>query len=199
MAVTEILLPLLGFVIVSTTTPGPNNLMVLISGANWGLRPTVPHILGIATGFPVMIVAVGLGLELVFQAFPVLHEILKWVAFAYLCWLAWKIAMAGRPRAGGRSGRPMTFLEAAAFQWVNPNAWAIVLAAVDLYTSDAGNKAVEITVIAVLFGLVCIPNGIVWALFGGAISRGLADDTWRRRFNIGMAILLVVSSAPTLF
>jgi threonine/homoserine/homoserine lactone efflux protein len=173
--------------------------MVLISGANWGLRPTLPHIFGIATGFPVMIVAVGLGLELVFQAFPALHEILKWVAFIYLCWLAWKIAIAGRPQADGRSGRPMTFLEAAAFQWVNPKAWAIVLAGVALYTTDAGNKALEITVIAVLFGLVCIPNGIVWALFGSAISRLLDDDAWRRRFNIGMALLLVISTVPTLF
>ena len=196
---TEILLPLLGFVIVSTTTPGPNNLMVLISGANWGLRPTLPHILGIATGFPVMIVAVGLGLGLVFQAFPALHEILKYLAFAYLCWLAWKIAMAGRPEAEGRSGRPMTLLEAAAFQWVNPKAWAIVFAGVALYTTETGNKALEIGLIAVLFGVVCIPNGIVWALFGRAISRLLEDDSWRRRFNIAMAILLVISTVPTLF
>jgi threonine/homoserine/homoserine lactone efflux protein len=173
--------------------------MVLISGANWGLRPTMPHILGIATGFPVMIIAVGLGLELVFQAFPALHEILKWLAFAYLCWLAWRIALAGRPRAEGRSGRPMTFLEAAAFQWVNPKAWAIVFAGVALYTTETGNKAVEITVIAVLFGLACIPNGIVWALFGSAISRLLDDDAWRRRFNIAMAVLLVISTVPTLF
>ncbi len=196
---TDILLPLLGFVIVSTTTPGPNNLMVLISGANWGLRPTLPHIFGIATGFPVMIIAVGLGLGLAFTAFPELHEILKWVAFAYLCWLAWKIAMAGRPEAEGRSGRPMRFLEAAAFQWVNPKAWAIVLAGVALYTTETGNKALEITVIAVLFGLACIPNGIIWALFGSAISRLLDDDSWRRRFNIGMAVLLVISTIPTLF
>jgi threonine/homoserine/homoserine lactone efflux protein len=195
----EILLPLLGFVIVGTATPGPNNLMVLISGANWGLRPTLPHILGIATGFPVMIVAVGLGLDLVFQAFPALHEILKYLAFAYLCWLAWKIAMAGRPEAEGRSGRPMRFLEAAAFQWVNPKAWAIVFAGVALYTTETGNKAWEIGLIAVLFGLACIPNGIVWALFGSAISRLLDDDSWRRRFNIAMAILLVISTVPTLF
>ncbi len=195
----DTLLPLLGFVIVGTATPGPNNLMVLISGANWGLRPTIPHILGIAAGFPVMIVAVGLGLGLAFQAFPTLHDLLKYLAFAYLCWLAWKIAMAGRSEAKGRSGRPMSFLEAAAFQWVTPKAWAIVLAGVALYTTETGNKAVEITVIAALFGLVCIPNGIVWALFGSTISRLLDDDSWRRRFNIAMAILLVISTVPTFF
>jgi threonine/homoserine/homoserine lactone efflux protein len=197
--VTEILLPLLGFVIVSTATPGPNNMMVLLSGANWGLRRTWPHILGIAAGFPVMIVAIGLGLGLAFEAFPMLHDILKWVGFAYLCWLAWKIAIAGRPEGGGGGGRPMTFLDAAAFQWVNPKAWAIVLAGVALYTTEAGNKAIEIGVFAGLFGLACIPNGIAWALFGSAIARLLADDSWRRRFNIGMALLLVISTVPTLF
>jgi threonine/homoserine/homoserine lactone efflux protein len=197
--VTENLLPLLGFVIVSTMTPGPNNMMVLLSGANWGLERSWPHIFGIAAGFPVMIVAVGLGLGLAFEAFPALHDILKWVGFAYLCWLAWKIAIAGRPEAGGAGGRPMTFLEAAAFQWVNPKAWAIVLAGVALYTTETGNKAFEISLFALLFGLACIPNGVVWALFGTAIAGLLQDDSWRRRFNIAMAVLLVISTVPTLF
>jgi threonine/homoserine/homoserine lactone efflux protein len=195
----ETLLPLLGFVVAGTVTPGPNNLMVLISGANWGLRRTLPHIAGIAAGFPVMIVAVGLGLGTVFEAIPQLHEILRYVAFAYMLWLAWRIALAAKPEAEADGGRPLTFFQAAAFQWVNPKAWAIVFSGVALFTTEGGSKVLQIGLIAALFGLVCLPNGVVWTLFGSAISELLADDTWRGRFNWAMALLLVVSVLPTLF
>jgi threonine/homoserine/homoserine lactone efflux protein len=195
----EALLPLLGFVVAGTVTPGPNNLMVLISGANWGLRRTLPHIAGIAAGFPVMIIGLGFGLGAVFEAVPQLHEILKYVAFVYLLWLAWRIALAGKPGAEGKGARPLTFLEAAAFQWVNPKAWALLFSGIALFTTEGGNNAFEIGLIAVLFGVICLPNGVVWALFGRAISRLLADDLWRRRFNIAMAVLLVISVVPTLF
>jgi threonine/homoserine/homoserine lactone efflux protein len=195
----ETLLPLLGFVVVQTFTPGPNNLMCLVSGANFGLRRTVPHIAGIAAGFPIMIVATGFGLGYLFDAWPILHDVLKYVAFTYLLWLAWRIANAGRPKTdNGAGARPLTFIEAAAFQWVNPKAWAIVFAAMALYTTAAGNKVFEIGLIAVLFGLVCFPNGVVWTLFGRAIAGFLDNDTHRRWFNIGMAVLLVVSVLPTM-
>jgi threonine/homoserine/homoserine lactone efflux protein len=195
----ETLLPLLGFVVVQTVTPGPNNLMVLASGANYGLRRTVPHICGIAAGFPVMIVATGFGLGWAFEAWPILHDILKYAALAYLLWLAWRIANAGRPKTAGARARPLSFLEAAAFQWVNPKAWAIVFAAMAIYTTAAGNKVLEIGLIAVLFGLVCMPNGVVWTLFGRAIAGFLENDTQRRWFNIAMAVLLVASVLPTMF
>jgi threonine/homoserine/homoserine lactone efflux protein len=146
-----------------------------------------------------MIVAVGLGLGTVFEAVPQLHDILKYVAFAYMLWLAWRIALAGKPEAEAGGARPLTFFQAAAFQWVNPKAWAIVFSGVALFTRDGGNKILEIGLIAVLFGLVCLPNGVVWTLFGSAISELLADDTWRRRFNWAMALLLVISVVPTLF
>jgi len=187
------------FVVVATCTPGPNNFMVLASGANWGLARTVPHILGIAIGFPVMIMAVGLGLDAVFAAFPVLYDILKWVAFAYILYLAWKVANAGRPKLEEEGGRPLGLIGAAAFQWVNPKAWALMIGALTLFTTPGGNHIVEVVLIAVLFGLVCVPNGVVWALFGTAIARFLEDDRHRRIFNVIMAVLLIASVAPTLF
>jgi threonine/homoserine/homoserine lactone efflux protein len=193
------LLPLLGFAFVATCSPGPNNLMVLSSGANFGLRPTWPHILGIAIGFPVLVVAVGLGLGVVFDAFPALHTILKWVAFAYLIWLAWQILRAGRPEEKKFGGRPLTFLQAAAFQWVNPKAWAMIFGAMALFTTQTGNKALQVGFIALLFGALCVPNGVVWAIFGRAISGFLQDDRQRRWFNAAMAVLLVVSVLPTMF
>jgi threonine/homoserine/homoserine lactone efflux protein len=196
---TQILLPLLGYVIVSAATPGPNNLMVLQSGANFGLRATIPHILGISLGFPVMIVAIGFGLQYVFDAYPVVHVVLKWVTFAYLLWLAWQIASAGRPHADPAATKPVTLLQAAAFQWVNPKAWAMSVGAMALFTSASGNKVLEVGIIAALFGLVCLPNGIAWTLFGRAIAGFLQNDRNRLWFNIGMAVLLVLSVAPTLF
>jgi threonine/homoserine/homoserine lactone efflux protein len=195
----ETLLPLLGYVVVSACTPGPNNLMVLTSGANFGVVRTLPLIAGIAAGFPVMIVAVGLGLGFVFDAYPAVHTILKYATFAYLLWLAWKIATAKRPDVASADARPVTFLQAAAFQWVNPKGWAMSIGALALFTTANGNKVIQVGVIALLFGLVCLPNGIAWALFGRGIAGFLADDRRRQWFNIGMAVLLVVSVTPTLF
>jgi threonine/homoserine/homoserine lactone efflux protein len=196
---TQTFLALLGYVVVSSVTPGPNNLMVLQSGANFGLRPTLPHICGIAFGFPVMIVAVGFGLGYIFDAYPVVHVVLRWVTFAYLLWLAWRIASAGRPHADPASTKPVTFLQAAAFQWVNPKAWAMGVGALALFTTSTGSKVVEVGIIAALFGIVCLPNGVAWTLFGRAIAGFLQDDRNRLWFNIGMAALLILSVVPTLF
>ncbi|MEP0324967.1 LysE family translocator [Bauldia litoralis] len=195
----DTLLPLLGFVVAFTATPGPNNLMVLVSGANWGLARTVPHIVGIALGFPLMIIAVGLGLGQVFEAYPLLHDVLKYLAFAYLLFLAWRISQAGKPQTTSVRSRPLNLFEAMAFQWVNPKAWALVLGATALFTTPGGDPVVEIGVMALMFGLVCLPNGIVWALFGKAIARFLSDDRRRRIFNVSMAVLLVASVLPALF
>lgn len=194
----ETLLPLLGFVVVSTCSPGPNNLMVLASGANFGLTRTWPHILGIGFGFPVVILSVGFGVSFVFEAYPALHVILKYVSFAYLLWLAWQLLQAGRPEAK-EGARPLTFLQAAAFQWVNPKGWAMSLGAMALFTTDGGNRILEVGLIAFLFGALCVPNGVVWALFGRAIARFLQDDRQRFNFNVVMAVLLVLSVLPMMF
>jgi threonine/homoserine/homoserine lactone efflux protein len=199
MPVMETLLPLLGFVVAGTVTPGPNNFMVLASGANWGLARTIPHVLGISLGFPVIIIGAGFGIGIAFNVVPALEPILKYGAFAYLLWLAWKITRSGRPQGRYGADRPLTFLQAAAFQWVNPKAWALVFSGIALFARADGNKVVEIGLIALLFGLVCLPNCIAWGLFGKSIARFLADDHRRRVFNIAMAVLLVLSILPTLF
>ncbi|HVY20881.1 MAG TPA: LysE family translocator [Bauldia sp.] len=195
----EAFLPLLGYVVVSAVTPGPNNLMMLQSGANFGLARTVPHILGVTFGFPVMIVAVGLGLTYVFDAYPIVHEILKWLSFAFLLWLAWQIASAGRPDAQAAKGKPVTFLQAAAFQWINPKGWAMSIGALALFITNGGNRALQVGIIALLFGAVCFPNGVAWTLFGRAIAGFLENERNARIFNIAMALLLIVSVTPTLF
>jgi threonine/homoserine/homoserine lactone efflux protein len=128
-----------------------------------------------------------------------MHTILKYVAFVYLLWLAWQILGAARPEEGESGGRPLSFLQAAAFQWVNPKAWAMIFGVMALFTSADGDKLLEVGLIALLFGLLCVPNGIVWTLFGGAIARFLRNDRQRRWFNAAMAVLLVVSVLPTMF
>src|SRR5262245_30490319 len=122
------------FAFATSITPGPNNTMVLASGANFGLRATVPHLIGIDLGFALMVVAVGLGLASLFVALPFLHAVLKYAGAAYLLYLAWRIASAGAPKVGETAGRPMTFLQAALFQWLNPKGWMSAIGAVATYT-----------------------------------------------------------------
>lgn len=195
----ELFLSLFLFAAVTTVTPGPNNFMVLASGANFGFRRSLPHMLGITVGFPAMVVAVGLGFGTFLDSYPGLHRILKFVAFGYLLWLAFHIARASDRPPSGLGSRPFHFVEAVAFQWVNPKAWAMVLGVLPLYTTTGGNHLVEVAIIAFAFALVCFPACSSWCLFGTVIAQYLDRPAWRHRFNYTMATLLVVSVIPALF
>ncbi|UVO53478.1 LysE family translocator [Sphingomonas sp. SUN039] len=196
--ITQQFLGLLGFAFVSSITPGPNNMMLMASGANYGLRRTIPHMLGVAIGFTVMIVLVGVGLVGLFEAWPPSFMVLKVVSAAYLVWLAWKIALSPAPATvdGDSSGRPMTFMQAALFQWVNPKAWTMALTAIAVY---AGSRSViAVLGVAAVFGAINLPTVGVWAVMGQYLRRWMTDDTRRRVFNWGMAVLLVGSLAVAL-
>lgn len=219
------------FAFVSSITPGPNNLMLLASGANFGLRRSVPHMLGIGVGFTVMIVLVGIGLMGLFDAVPVSYTVLKIVSLAYLVWLACKIATAAPPddahgasarpakveppapirqttkqrvRAELRfdetrkrsSGAPLTFLQAAAFQWVNPKAWTMALTAITLYAPDRSLAAIAL--VALIFGAVNLPSVSCWTLLGRQMQRILTSNARLRAFNWTMAALLLASLWPVL-
>ncbi|MBI3507172.1 MAG: LysE family translocator [Proteobacteria bacterium] len=191
-------LALVVFSFVTSATPGPNNLMLLASGVNFGFARTIPHMFGIALGFTLMVGLVGLGIGQLFALLPWLHETLKFLGLAYMFWLAWKIANAGTIGEGGESGRPMTFLAAAAFQWVNPKAWAMAISAIATYTL-AGDYAASLAVVAGTFGLVNLPTISSWVLFGVWLRRFLSDPRIVRWFNWTMAILLVASLLPVLW
>jgi len=193
----ETLLPLLGFAIATSVTPGPNVLMVAAAAANHGIRATVPHMAGIAIGFAAMLVAVGMGLAAPFAAFPWLHTALKWGGAAWLLVLAWKIARAGTP-GDGPSRPPLGFIGAALFQWVNPKAWLIALAAIPAFTTPAGDTLAETLVIAAAFALVCMPCTAVWAALGAGAGRVLRSPGALRAFNVTMALLMVASLVPAL-
>ena len=191
------LLALIAFALVSSITPGPNNLMLMSSGANFGVRRTVPHALGIAIGFAVMILLVGIGLIRLFDLWPMLSIILKIVSIAYLLWLAWKIANAAPPEGHiAADSQPMSFIGGALFQWVNPKAWTMALGAITLYAPQ--RDGMTILLIAVIFGLVNLPSVSLWAVMGQVMRQWLSSPRRLRMFNWSMAALLVASLAPML-
>ena len=190
----QLLLAFVLFAFATAGTPGPNNMMLLASGANFGFRRTAPQILGISAGLGVMVAAMGLGLGGVFRAFPVLHDGLKWVGGGYMLWLAWKIATAKGISDKSAGARPMTFLQAAGFQWVNPKAWAMALTAATTYMPDGSTAAVFL--VAGTFMLVGAPCSAAWAGFGQGMRRFLDRPPVLRAFNLTMAALLVASLYP---
>ena len=193
----EILLALFLFVLVAIVTPGPNNMMLLASGANFGVRRTVPHMAGIMIGHAAMVVILGLGLAGILAAMPEVFAALKYACLAYLLWLAWRIANAAPPKGAEATGRPLTFLEAALFQWVNPKAWAVALTAVTAYAPGEGLAAVFVT--ALVFMSVSLPSVSLWAGLGTGIRRWLDAPGRLRAFNWTMAALLILSTVPVLF
>lgn len=190
----------LPFALTMSVTPGPNNFMVAASGATFGFRRTLPHMLGITCGAPVMLVAVGLGLGEVFRLEPRLHEVLRYVGAAFLLYLAWRIARTAPKELPGegekRVTRPIGFFTAAAFQWVNPKAWSICIGAVSTYTTVGGEVRLEVLVLGLTLAAACLPSVAIWTGFGVGIGRLLAGDPRRLRiFNGAMGLLLALSVA----
>jgi threonine/homoserine/homoserine lactone efflux protein len=194
------LIAVLAFAFAMSATPGPNTAMVTASGATFGFRRTLPHMAGIAIGFPAMIIVVATGAGELLKDRAWLHGALKWIGAAYLVWLAGRIATA-TPDAGNGStaSRPLTFLEAALVQWLNPKAWTIVLGAIVTYTSGPSSQLlIEVAVIAATFGLVLLPVSAFWTLVGVGVAQFLRTTRSRRVFNTLMATLLLASIIPML-
>ncbi len=192
----ELLLALAGFVFGTVFTPGPNNLMLMASGANFGFHRTIPHLLGVAFGFPLMILPVGLGVMHLFDAFPVLTPVMTVLSVAYMLWLAWKIANAAPPREGGAEGRPLSFVQACAFQWVNPKAWAMALGAITLYAASRDLSA--ILWVSGTYLLIGCFSASTWTMLGQQLRRLLTRPAQLRAFNWTMAAVLLASLAAIL-
>lgn len=176
---------------VSSITPGPNNLMLMASGANYGVKRTIPHMLGIGVGFTFMIVIVGIGIIGLFNLWPTSYTVLKGLSIAYMLWLAWKIATAAAPDSKQVGSKPFTFLEAALFQWVNPKAWAMALTAISVYAPK--QDLLSVLSLACLFGIVNLPSVSAWVFLGKGMRYWLKAPNHLRLFNWGMAALLVAS------
>ncbi|WEZ83127.1 LysE family translocator [Rhizobium sp. 32-5/1] len=193
----DTLLALILFAFTTSITPGPNNMMLFASGVNFGFIKTIPHMFGIGMGFLSLLIAVGLGLGALLHSVPLLYTALKFVGCAYLLYIAWKIG-SSRTLGEGKAGAvPMTFLQAAAFQWVNPKAWVMAVSAMAAYTSE-GNYLMSVAIVGVIFAVVNVPSVSTWAGFGSALRQWLSDPVRLKWFNITMAVLLVASLWPML-
>ena len=195
----DMLVALAAFALVSSITPGPNNLMLMASGTNFGLVRSMPHLLGVSIGFVLMLVVVGAGVGAALTAWPAAMLALKVLSAAYLVYLAWKIATAAPPATGETSttSRPLTFVQAAAFQWVNPKAWTMALTAVAAYVPP-DNRMLGVLVVALVFGAVNLPAVGVWTAAGVQLRKLLHRPRALRAFNITAALLLVGSLYPLL-
>ena len=200
----ETLLALSLFAIVTSITPGPNNIMLLASGVNFGFRRTLPHTLGISIGFCILLLSVGLGLGALFNTFPWLNLTLKVLGSAYLLYLAFRIAKSRSMKAhkdeeqndqepkDHSASQPMTFLQAALFQWVNPKAWVMAVSSMTLYTSTA-RPFFSVLAVAIIFSLLNWPSCSTWAIFGQALRQFLSDSVRLKWFNTAMGALLAAS------
>lgn len=192
----ELILPILLFAISASITPGPNNIMLMASGLNFGIRQSIPHLLGVAIGFPLMIVLIGLGFELVFKKFPLLHEIIKIVGIVYLIYLAWRVATSSKQSLEGKKAAPLLFWQAVLFQWVNPKAWVMATGAIAAYTSLVADFFTQVLIISLTFMFVAFPCAGSWLVFGSSLKRFLQKPVYQQAFNITMALLLIASIVP---
>jgi threonine/homoserine/homoserine lactone efflux protein len=189
----DALMPIALFGIATTVTPGPNNVMLTASGSAFGFRRTLPHILGVTIGFPLMVFALGLGVGEIFTRYAQIHLALKYIGAVYLFYLAWRIAQASGPDAGEANARPLTFLEAAAFQWVNPKAWMIAVSAIPAFTTVGGHYHAELLLICAVFAIVALPSSSVWCMFGVGIRRLIRSPETARIVNLALAALVAAS------
>ncbi|MGL4836345.1 MAG: LysE family translocator [Shewanella sp.] len=192
----ELIIAIALFAFSSGITPGPNNIMLMTSGVNFGIKRSLPHLMGISLGFPTMILAIGLGLSAVFQTYPIIHQLIKIIGIIYLLYLSWLIANSSSKLEGKSVAKPLSFIQAAAFQWVNPKGWIMAVGAIATFTSVQQELTAQVITIATVFLCVAFPCAIVWLGFGVALKRLLKNERQQKLFNISMAVLLVASIIP---
>lgn len=191
----EYYLAVMTFAFVGSITPGPNNIMLMASGLNHGVRKSIPHFLGISVGFPMMVAAVGAGMGAAFSLFPHLHRVITFVGVTYLLYLAWKIANAGNPKAASKTKAPLTFLQAASFQWVNPKAWVIAVGAIGAFTIP-GQLVQSTSFIVLSYFVIGSISMSIWLILGQRLQLLLRSDRSIHYFNVAMGVLLVMSVIP---
>ncbi|MCT9813013.1 LysE family translocator [Acidovorax sp. Be4] len=187
--------PLLMFTLAYAITPGPNNVMLAASGATFGYRRSLPHMLGVCLGAALMLILVGCGLLTAFERLPYFHTALKYLGAGYLVWLAWRIAGSQTVGSTGTPLQPLGFGQAMAFQWVNPKSWIMAVGIVATYTPHEGFYT-HLWLTAVLLIVVSFPSISLWTLLGRMVARALPSVTAVQRFNRSMAGLLLLSLYP---
>tara|TARA_R110001583_G_scaffold34122_4_gene114839 strand:+ start:2105 stop:2719 length:615 start_codon:yes stop_codon:yes gene_type:complete len=194
----ELFFVVLFFGLSAGITPGPNNIMLMTSGMNFGIKNSIPHISGVCIGFPIMVILIGLGFSIVFEQYPILHEVIKIIGLAYLLYLSWLIASASPDRLESKKSKPFTFLQAALFQWVNPKAWVVATSSISAYTTLNDAIYRQVLIIAGAFFFAALITAGTWLVFGKGIKQILQSAKQQRMFNIAMALVLVASVFPVI-
>ena len=190
-------LSILSFAFATAMSPGPNNFMLLSSGLTFGYQKTMPHIMGVMVGFPIMVMAIGLGMGSVFELYPWLYNVLKVVGIAYLLWMAWKIATSNSTMStNDEVKKPFTFVQAVLFQWVNPKAWVMVITAMGSFITSTQQAFLQVVIIALTYLCIGLLSTNFWALGGVYLQRFISNEKRVRVFNILMALLIVFSVFP---
>jgi len=192
LSMSEFFWPFTSLAIATAFTPGPNNIMITASGANFGYLRSLPHILGVTFGFPLMFLALAFGLGEVFQNWPVIHEVLRNLGAAFLLYMAWRIATSGRIEVKARA-RPLSFLQATAFQWINPKAVLVAISMIATFTANVGDFQQRVILMAGIELITAFGSITTWCVFGIGIRRFLRSEMHLRVFNVTMALLLAGS------
>jgi threonine/homoserine/homoserine lactone efflux protein len=186
------------FAISSSLTPGPNNFMLMTSGMHFGTRRSLPHYFGICFGFAIMIVIVALGLGAVFTQYTWIKKTLKIIGCVYMLYLAYQVVTSHNKPDSAATKKPLTFLQAALFQWVNPKAWMMGVGAISIYTLST-NYVLNAVLISVYYFIACIFCTGAWLVLGNYLQVILKTNKHRIWFNVSMAVVLVASIVKMLF
>ena len=192
------LLSIFLFSLVMTITPGPNNIMILASGLNFGIRKSIPHLLGIAFGFPIMLIAVGFGLDSLVTQIPGIHLFVKVAGVGYLLFLAYKMFVTTQQKKLNQGAKPLTFIQAVLFQWVNPKAWVMIFSGIGVFTTSTDMQTTTL-ILALSFFIAIFPCNGSWLFLGSQMKKLIKTDFHYKVFNRTMAILLLVSVIPSVF
>lgn len=187
------IVPLLLFSFSSSFTPGPNNLMMMNSGLNFGIRKSLPHYFGVCLGFAAMILIVALGFGALFIKYTWTQQVLKIVGIAYMLYLAWKIANNSKKNTFKSTTKPMTFLQAVLFQWVNPKAWTMIISAISIFSISTFTPIENAMMMTIVFLIVIFFSGMTWILCGHALQNILKNEKQKQIFNYAMASTLALS------
>lgn len=195
------LLSITSFTFAGVLTPGPNNIMLLSSGLTFGYKNTIPHILGVVLGFTIMVILVGLGLGAIFETFPIIFTILKFIGISYLFWMAWHIANSKSEikTKNNQNSKPFTFIQAASFQWVNPKAWFMAITTTVSFVTNPEHGFIQVLIIAFIFMLVGFISTNIWTLGGVYLKKLIKNPLHVKIFNITMAVLIITSVLPVIF
>lgn len=193
----SLLLSAVIFSFVTSVTPGPNNTFLLSSGVNFGLKKSMPYLFGIMAGLCGMMLSIGLGLGVLFTTFPLVYQVLKYVGFAYIVYLALLIVRSTSKSETGES-QYIGFWKSTTFQFVNPKAWIVVASYMATFVPVESGLLIA-TAICAVFLIGTFPGALIWAVSGQLLRNWLNDPRRRKIFNITSAVLLVLSMIPVLF